>query len=170
MYSILRIFQEITIGADLLQLGAPSQEELAMGAVASGDILFLNDEIIGDLGVSQAELNQVIATQKTELKRRETIYRHNKPFPVLTGKNIILVDDGIATGATLRAAIIALRKLSPKKMIVAVPVAPENTLPLFSELADELICLHPAQVFYGVGAFYDDFSQTTDDEVIRLLK
>lgn len=152
------------------KLGAPFQEELAMGAISSGDIIFLNDDVISGLGISQTELDRIIAAKKAELACREKKYYHDKSFPILKGKNIILVDDGIATGATLHAAIMALRKLSPKKLIVAIPVAPREALSQFASLVDELICLHPATTFYGVGAFYDDFSQTTDEEVIRLLE
>jgi putative phosphoribosyl transferase len=151
------------------KLGVPFQEELAMGAIASGDVIFFNDDVIADLGISEAQINRVIEAQKAELSRREKKYRQDRPFPAIEQKNIILVDDGIATGATMHAAIIALRKLSVKKIIMAVSVAPRETLAKFSKLVDEVACLHSADVFYGVGAFYEDFSQTTDEEVIALL-
>lgn len=152
------------------KLGAPFQEELALGAVASGDVIFFNEHLLADSGVSEAELNRIITVEKNELVRREKKYRQDRPFPAIQQKNIILVDDGIATGATMHAAIIALRKLSVKKIIMAVPVAPRETLAYFSKLADEVVCLHSADIFYGVGAFYEDFSQTTDEEVIALLR
>lgn len=168
-YSIAKALQ---LPLDVLivrKLGVPFQEELAMGAVASGDVIFFNDDVIADLGIGEAEINRVIETQKIELSRREKKYRQDRAFPNVAEKNIILVDDGIATGATMHAAIIALRKLAVKKIIMAVPVAPRMTLSHFSKLVDEVICLHPADVFYGVGAFYEDFSQTTDEEVVTLL-
>lgn len=152
------------------KLGAPFQEELAMGAVASGDVIFFNDDLIADLDVSEAEITRVIDAQTAELSRREKKYRQDRAFPIVREKNIILVDDGIATGATMHAAIIALRKLLAKKIIMAIPVAPRPTLTHLSTLVDAVVCLHPADVFYGVGAFYEDFSQTTDEEVIALLK
>src|SRR3990167_2736381 len=104
------------------KLGAPFQEELAMGAVASGDVIFFNDDLIADLDVSEAEITRVIDAQTAELSRREKKYRQDRAFPIVREKNIILVDDGIATGATMRAAIIALRKLLAKKIIMAIPV------------------------------------------------
>ncbi len=167
------IAQALHLPLDILvvrKLGAPFQEELALGAVASGDVIFFNENLLANSGVSEAELNRIITAEKTELARREKKYRQDRPFPEIQQKNIILVDDGIATGATMHAAMIALRKLSVKKIIMAVPVAPRETLAHFSKLADEVVCLHSADVFYGVGAFYEDFSQTTDEEVITLLR
>lgn len=168
-----RIAKRLNLPLDIFvvrKLGAPFQEELAMGAIASGDVVFFNKQIISDLRISEAEIQRVIAKEKAELSRREIKYRQNRPFPIIAQKNVILVDDGIATGASIHTAILALRKLSPKKIIVAVPVAPSETIFNFSTLADEIICLHSADLFFGVGGFYEDFSQTTDEEVISLLQ
>lgn len=168
-----RIAKRLGLPLDIFvvrKLGVPFQEELAMGAIASGDVVFFNKKIIHDLRISETDIQHVVASEKAELSRREKKYRQNRPFPKLLKKNVILVDDGIATGASMHTAIIALRKFSPKKIILAVPVAPRETVSAFSVLADEMICLYPADIFYGVGAFYEDFSQTTDEEVLALLQ
>lgn len=151
------------------KLGAPFQEELAMGAIASGGAIFFNEDVIAHLDITEEDINHVIEKEKTELQRREKKYREGREFPNISGKKIILIDDGIATGASIHAAIIALKKLSVKKIILAVPVAPESTVSELTPLVDEILCLYAAPIFYGVGQFYNDFSQTTDDEVIRLL-
>lgn len=166
------ISKALALPLDILvvrKLGAPFQEELALGAITSGDVIFFNEDILADSAVSETELNRIISAEKAELSRREKKYRQDRAFPVVDQKNIILVDDGLATGATMHTAIIALRKLSVKKIIMAVPVAPRETLAHFAKLVDEVVCLHPTDVFYGVGAFYEDFSQTSDEEVISLL-
>ena len=168
-----RIAKHLNLPLDVFivrKLGAPFQEELAMGALASGDVIFFNEKIISDLNVSQTDIKQIIALEKAELSRREKKYRQNRQFPNISKKIVILVDDGIATGANMHTAIIALRKLSPKKIIVAVPVAPREIVAEFAKLSDEMICLYPADFFSGVGAFYENFSQTTDEEVLELLR
>lgn len=152
------------------KLGVPGHSELAMGAIAMGGVTVLNDDIVASLKISPAELEAVKEKELIELKRREVTYRDNEPFPDLKNKVIILVDDGIATGATMRAAIKALRQLKVDKIIVAVPVAAMETCEVIQKLADGLICpLRPYQ-FYAVGAWYDDFNQTEDNEVFQLLK
>lgn len=151
------------------KLGVPGHTELAMGAVAVGGIHVFNDEIIRDLRISDDEIQAIIAKEQEEIKRRESLYRGNTAFPSLKDKTVILVDDGIATGATMRAAILALRQVQPAELVVAVPVAEKTLCDKMQLLVDKLICpLRPTH-FYAVGAWYDDFSQTEDDEVYTLL-
>jgi putative phosphoribosyl transferase len=151
------------------KLGVPYQPELAMGAIANGDVTILNDDIIAALNISQDEINTVKSQEEKELRRREIQYRHDRTFPAINGKHIILIDDGIATGTTMQAAILALKKLSPAKIIVAVPVAARDNLSVLKRMADEVVCLYTPEPFYGVGMFYEIFSQTTDEEVCDLL-
>ena len=152
------------------KLGVPGHSELAMGAIAMGGVTVFNDDILNDLQISQAEINRVIAAEEDELLRRQTAYRNDKPFPVVRDKTIILVDDGIATGATIRSAILALNKMEPKRLIVAVPVADISICEVIQSLVDEFYCpLQPTHL-YAVGAWYVDFSQTEDAEVFSLLK
>ncbi|MCD6039263.1 MAG: phosphoribosyltransferase [Gammaproteobacteria bacterium] len=152
------------------KLGVSGHEELAMGAIAIGNITVFNQDIIQNLAISKQAINEAINRESKELQRREFIYRGKRPFPTLTEKTIILVDDGIATGATLRAAITALRQLKVLKIIVAVPVAEKTTCRKITTLVDKLICPIQSENFYAVGQYYDDFSQTTDEEVCSLLK
>lgn len=152
------------------KLGVPTHEELAFGAIASGGTMVFNEDIIEELNLSKNMLDQVIVKEQQELNRRNLKYRGDKVFPDFKNKIIILVDDGIATGATMRAAIAALRKLNPQKIIVAVPVAAESTCLEIQKLADEMICpLRPLH-FYAVGAWYETFEQTEDEEVYSLLR
>lgn len=151
------------------KLGIPHNEEFAMGAIASGGTVVFNDEIIEGLYISEHTIKLAIQSQKEELQRRETLYRSSRPFPNIVGKTIILVDDGIATGASMRAAISALNKLKPARIIVAIPVAAATTYAEIAGLVDQVICpLQPIQ-FDAVGEWYLDFPQTTDTEVIDLL-
>jgi predicted phosphoribosyltransferase len=151
------------------KLGVPGYEELAMGAIASGNVTVLNEDVMRALPNSEAILDRVMAQEKIELGRREVRYRQARPAPDLQGRVIILVDDGLATGATMRAAAAALRKQDVARIVVAVPVgAPETCQELDSEV-DELVCPFRPEFFYGVGQFYGDFSQTTDEEVTELL-
>ncbi|KTD61757.1 phosphoribosyltransferase [Legionella spiritensis] len=151
------------------KLGVPGHEELAMGALASGGTMIFNEEIINTLFISEDAINQVIQAEENELKRREQIYRGKRPFPDLSNKTIILVDDGIATGATMRAAINGLYKQNPARIIIAVPVAALSTYEEMSVLADSIICPLKPVNFHAVGLWYSDFSQTTDKEVTDLL-
>lgn len=152
------------------KLGVPGHAELAMGAIASGDTVVFNDDIISDLDISRDSISRVMEDEKRELKRREQAYRGNQPFPVLSNKIIVLVDDGIATGASMRAAIASLKKFGPAKIVVAVPVAEKILADEMEMMVDDFICpLRPKQ-FYAVGAWYQDFSQTEDEEVHALLK
>ncbi len=151
------------------KLGVPGHEEFAMGAIASGGTALINDSIIAQLHLQQTSIDEVIQSEQDELSRRELVYRGNRPFPVLENKTIILVDDGIATGATMQVAISALRKHHPARIIVAIPVAAKESCELLTPLVDKLVCpLRPVE-FYAVGLWYEDFSQTTDEEVIKLL-
>jgi putative phosphoribosyl transferase len=151
------------------KLGVPGYEELAMGAIASGDATVLNEDVMCNLPNSEAILEMVIASEKIELQRREAHYRQDRAAPDLGGRVIILVDDGLATGATMRAAAAALRKQGVARIVVAVPVgAPETCQELDTEV-DEMICVIKPNNFHGVGQFYEDFSQTTDEEVRELL-
>lgn len=151
------------------KLGVPGYEELAMGAIASGNVIVLNEDVMRALPNREGILEEVIAQEKTELERRETRYRQGKPPPVLNGRIVILVDDGLATGATMRAAAAALRKQGVARIVVAVPVgAPETCRELGSEV-DEVVCVIMPPHFHGVGQFYEDFSQTNDEQVRKLL-
>ncbi len=151
------------------KLGVPGYEELAMGAIASGNVSVLNQDVMRALPDSEALLEVVRAREKMELERREILYRQDRPALNLRGRIAILVDDGLATGATMRAAAAALRKQGAAKIVVAVPVgAPETCREIEAEV-DETICAVMPAFFHGVGQFYEDFSQTTDEEVRELL-
>ncbi|WP_040728326.1 phosphoribosyltransferase [Thiomicrorhabdus sp. Kp2] len=147
------------------KLGVPQFPELAMGAIASGDIEFLNQTVIQSYSIQQPEIEKVKAFETQELKRRETLYKGNKPPVVLNNKNIILVDDGLATGATMFAAIKAVKSQNPSSITVAVPVAPADTLKQISQQVDKVICLLQPNDLGSIGQYYSDFSQVSDAEV-----
>lgn len=151
------------------KLGVPGHEELAMGAIASGEILIVNEEVIRQTRTSAAELADEIDSERQELTRRERAYRGSRASPVLRDQTVILVDDGLATGATMRAAIAAVRQQQPAAVIVAVPVAPQETVAELSSLADQVVCLHTPVFFMAIGRWYEDFSQVSDDTVTKLL-
>ena len=151
------------------KLGVPGHEELAMGAIASGDIRLINEEVVRAYDVSDADIEAVTAVEQQELERRERIYRDNRPLPALHDRTVILVDDGLATGATMRVAILALRQESPARIVVAVPVAAAETCDDFRTLVDDVVCAETPSPFYAVGLWYEDFAQTTDEEVHDLL-
>ncbi len=151
------------------KLGVPGHEELAMGAIATGGVRILSEEVIATLGVSEREIAAVAAVEEGELARRERAYRGRRGPPAVEGRTVILVDDGLATGATMRAAAVVLRKLGPRRLIVAVPVAPAETCRTLRALVDEVVCLFTPEPFRSVGEWYDDFSQTSDEDVRRLL-
>jgi putative phosphoribosyl transferase len=152
------------------KLGVPGQRELAMGAIASGGARILNRQMIAEFGVTEEQLAETIATQEAELQRRGELYRGVRPGIPVQGKIVILVDDGIATGSSMLAAIEALRTFQPKKIVVAVPVAPPHAERDMGEVADEFICIGQPEWFFGIGQFYQDFSQTEDLEVRALLE
>lgn len=151
------------------KLGVPHHPELAMGAIASGGAVYMNRFVIENSGISQWQVNAVRAVEEEELARREKKYRGERSPPLIRGKTIILVDDGIATGATMHAALMALRTKNPERIVVAVPVAPNEAVGLFAEDADQFVCLHSPDRFMSVGEFYTVFDQTTDREVHELL-
>jgi len=151
------------------KLGVPGHEELAMGALASGGLAVIDQGIVRTLGISAAELERVVATELRELERREAAYRGDREPPQLEGKTVILVDDGLATGSTMRAAALAVRQAKPKEIVVAVPVAATETCDEFRDVVDDVICVLTPSPFRAVGLWYDDFSQTSDDEVRALL-
>ncbi|MPY65257.1 phosphoribosyltransferase [Deinococcus sp. SDU3-2] len=151
------------------KLGLPGYEEVAMGAVASGGVRYLNHDLIHRAGVTPDAIAAVEARERAELARREQVYREGRTPAPVTGRTVLLVDDGVATGATLRAGLLALRALSPARVVVAVPVAPPETARALATQADEVICLHTPADFMAVGQFYRDFAQTTDEEVREAL-
>ena len=152
------------------KLGVPGREELAMGAIASGGIIVLNDDVVRGLGIAPEDIERVAEREGRELVRREQLYREGRPMPDLAGKTVILVDDGLATGASMRAAIQALRGLRPLHIVVAVPAAPAPTCRELANEVDQVICATTPSPFYAVGASYWDFEQTTDEEVRDLLR
>lgn len=151
------------------KLGVPGQPELAMGAIASGGIQVLNDDVIRSRSISPETIAQVAMHESRELDRREQLYRNGKSALQFFEKTIILVDDGLATGASMRAAITAIRPQKPNQIIVAVPVADQQTYDDFRQMVDQIVCVSIPSPFYGVGMWYDEFSQTTDEEVKQLL-
>jgi predicted phosphoribosyltransferase len=151
------------------KLGVPGHEELAMGAIASGGVLVIEPSVVEDLSIPMEVVLDVAAREEQERLRREREYRGDRPAPDVRGRMVILVDDGLATGSTMRAAVAALRKLQPAKIVVAVPVAVRSTCEELAEEVDEVVCARTPEPFYGVGEWYADFSQTTDEEVRELL-
>lgn len=151
------------------KLGVPRQPELAMGAIGAGGVLELNPQVIVDAGVDQEELQQVVLREREELQRREQAYRGQRPAPRLHGRTVVLVDDGIATGASMRAALAVLRRASPARLLVATPVAPATAAQTLGLPAHDLVALLQPRNFAGVGSFYQDFGQTSDEEVRSLL-
>lgn len=153
----------------LRKLGVPGHEELGFGAIASGGIRALNPEIVEALRISTLDIEAVTNREVKELKRRERAYRGDRPALDVRGRTVILVDDGIATGSGMRAAVNALRQMNPARIVIAVPVAPASTCDHLRQEVDDLICLAMPEPFYGVGQFYNDFSQVSDQEVNELL-
>lgn len=151
------------------KLGVPGHEELAMGAVASGGVRVLNHDVVDRLGIAPEEIDAVVAREVAELARREQLYRGGRPPPEVDGRTVILVDDGLATGATMRAAIAALRQLGPARIVVAVPTAARDICAELKNQADDVICYMTPEPFFAVGRWYEDFGQTTDREVGALL-
>jgi putative phosphoribosyl transferase len=152
------------------KLGVPGEEELAMGAIASGNVRVLNDELIGQLGISTETIDEVTRREQTELERRERAYRGDRPPVDVHDKTVILVDDGLATGASMYAAVLAVKGGNPARTVVAVPVAAPETCHTFQNYVDEIICAITPTPFYGVGAWYEDFSQVSDEQVRELLE
>lgn len=151
------------------KLGVPGHEELAMGAIASGGVRVLNRDVLAYAAISQKAIDAVVAREEQELRRREQSYRGARGPLDVRGKTVVIVDDGLATGSTMRAAVAALRKMEPRIIVVAVPVAASQTCEEVTREVDEMICLRTPEPFEAVGLWYDDFSQTTDSEVHDLL-
>jgi predicted phosphoribosyltransferase len=152
------------------KLGVPGYEELAMGAIASGGVRVMNDEVMRQIRIPESAVEAVARREEAELARRETAYRGSRPPVAVAGKTVILVDDGLATGATMRAAVKALRGQHPGRIVVAVPTASREACDEFRADVDEILCGMTPEPFHAVGAWYEDFSQTTDEEVRLLLK
>jgi putative phosphoribosyl transferase len=151
------------------KLGHPAQPELAIGAIAPGGVLLTNDDLLDRLDLSRETVNEIAARERVELERRQTAYRDGPP-PDVAGRTVIVVDDGLATGATMRAALQALRAQSPARLVVAVPVAPRGAVDALADAADDVVVVLAPRDFRAVGQWYDDFAQTTDDEVRELLR
>jgi putative phosphoribosyl transferase len=166
------IARSLSAGLDLMivrKLGLPAWEELAMGAIASGGVKVLNDDVISSHRVSQADIDKVAEKEGKELQRRDKAYRGDRPAPKIEGRCVMLVDDGIATGATMEAAIDALRRQNPREVVLAVSVAPEETLVRLRKKVDRVVCLATPEPFIAIGKWYKTFGQTSDEEVRELL-
>ena len=152
------------------KLGAPHNPELALGAVASSGEVIFDQQLVAGLGVPKSYLVAETKRQRAEIRRRMAAYRGDRPAPDLREKSVVLADDGVATGATMRAAIQALQAVEPKELIVALPVGPPETIQELAGMVDRMVCLHTPALFWAAGGFYLDFSQTSDAEVIELLQ
>lgn len=151
------------------KLGVPWREELAMGAIATGGVRVLNSEIIMALGITKEMIEETTSFQRLELDRREQVYRHGKPAPALHGRTVVLVDDGIATGATVRAAIAVIRSQHPAKLVLATPVAQQSVVDELQREVDEMVCVSAPGDLYAIGYWYDHFPQLTDADVQTIL-
>jgi predicted phosphoribosyltransferase len=163
-----------TLGAPLdvfvvRKLGTPGREELAMGAIASGGLIVINDDVVDMLKIARQDIDDEILRERAELERREALYRGGQPRIDLAGKIAIVVDDGLATGSTMRAAVAAARQEMPARIVVAVPVGARSTCEEFDQIADECVCILSPEPLRAVGCWYGDFSQTTDNEVRQAL-
>ena len=152
------------------KLGVPGHEELAMGAIASGGVRIVSENVVDALGIPERVIATVAAAEAQELERRERVYREGRLFPEMRGRTVILVDDGLATGSTMRAAAAALRSLGAARLVAAVPVAPKESCDAVREVVDEVVCASVPECFQAVGEWYDDFSQISDQEVSELLR
>jgi putative phosphoribosyl transferase len=152
------------------KLCVPGREELAFGAIASGNVRVLDQEIVEGLEITEKQIEVVTEAARKELERRERLYRGGRSPLLLEGQTVLLVDDGIATGSSMLAAIRAVRFLKPARLVVAVPVAPQATCSRLRREVDELVCVETPRFFYAIGQFYDDFSQVSDEEVAELLR
>lgn len=151
------------------KLGLPGHPELAMGAIASGGVQVLNEDVVTWYRLSTAAIEAVARAERMELERRERAYRDGRPPVPIEGRIVLLVDDGLATGSTMRAAVLAIRRLRPARVVVAVPVGARETCESLGDIADEVVCALIPEPFSAVGLWYVDFSQTSDDEVRQLL-
>lgn len=152
------------------KLGAPGNPELAMGAIVQGGVIVLNDDVIEGLRINESSIMKVSESERNELSRRELLYRKDAQPQIIKEKTIIIIDDGLATGASMKAAVKALRKMGASRIIVSIPVAPRSSCEELLEEADEVICYSTPDYFSSVGEWYEDFTQTTDEEVRLLLE
>jgi putative phosphoribosyl transferase len=152
------------------KLGLPGHKELAMGAIATGGVRVLNSEVVRSYDIPDILIDAVAATEQAELNRRERAYRGDRPPLDVRGRTVILIDDGLATGSTMRAAVAALKKQQPARIVVAVPIAPPETCDELRDEVDEVVCAATPEPFYALGLWYEDFSQTSDQEVRSLLE
>ncbi|EHY78033.1 MULTISPECIES: phosphoribosyltransferase [Stutzerimonas stutzeri subgroup] len=167
------VAQRLGLELDILvvrKLGVPGNPELAMGAIASGGVRVMNDDIVHYIHISKAEIDGTVAQETHELLRRERAYRGDRPRPAIEGRAVILVDDGLATGATMRAAVQAVRKMSAGSVTVAVPVAAPDSVALLEPLAERIVCLYLPHDLYAIGRWYQNFDQTSDRQVMELLQ
>jgi putative phosphoribosyl transferase len=151
------------------KLGVPGHPELAMGAIAGGGIEVLNLDLIRDLGIRRSLVEQIAVRERLELERRDRVYRGGRQPAIVNARTVLLIDDGLATGSTMEAAILVLRQQAPARIVVAVPVGPRETCERLRTLADQVVCLSTPEPFSAVGEWYEEFAQTTDDEIMRLL-
>ena len=166
------VARELGVPFDLFlvrKLGVPSPPELAMGAIAEGGVEVLSEDLIRDIGIPQSAVRQVAVRERMELDRRNMLYREGRPRPVVQDRTVIVVDDGLATGSSMQAAVLALRQLKPAKIVVAVPVGAPDTCERLRGIADEVVCASTPEPFQAVGLWYRQFAQTSDEEVRRLL-
>lgn len=168
-YEVARILQAPLDVFTVRKLGVPGQEELALGAIARGGTRVLNEEVLDTLGLTEADVDRVAAREQQELERRDRAYRGDRPPVPVAGRTAVLVDDGLATGSTMRAAVRAIRAERPKRVIVAVPVSARSTCEALAREVEAIVCVRTPEPFYAVGLWYEDFSQTTDEEVRELL-
>lgn len=152
------------------KIGAPSNPELAIGAMTEDGTVLLDERIVESLRVSEEYIRQESEAQKREIQRRLTLYRGDIPYPILENRSVIIVDDGMATGSTMKAALASVRNRGARRVIVAIPVGPPSTIRELEEKADVVVCLRTPEPFYAIGQFYADFAQTSDEQVTRLLK
>jgi putative phosphoribosyl transferase len=167
------VAQRLGLELDILvvrKLGTPGNRELAMGAIASGGVRVMNEDIVRYVHVSKAEIDGTVAQETHELQRRERAYRGDRAPPAIAGRAVILVDDGLATGATMRAAVQAVRQLGASGITVAVPVAAPDSVAQLESLADRIVCLHLPHDLYAIGRWYENFDQTPDWQVVELLQ
>lgn len=152
------------------KLGVPGHKELAMGAIAGGGICVLNDAVVAEFRLTDEDIARAAIAEGREIERREHLYRNGRPRVELRGRTVILVDDGLATGASMRAAVLAVREYAPAQIVVAVPVAAEPTCDEFRSAVDQVVCVMTPEPLLSVGSWYEDFAQTTDEEVCELLE
>ena len=169
-YEVARVLGAPLDVMQVRKLGVPGHEELAMGAIASGGVRIVSENVVEALGIPDRVIATVAAAEAQELERREWIYREGRHFPDVRGRTVILVDDGLATGSTMRAAAAALRSLGADRLVAAVPVAPRESGEAMRQVVDEVVCARMPEQFLAVGEWYEDFAQTSDEEVSALLR